>query len=83
MCCPRDDPVLFPDEWEEYKNTHKDAQLRRHEALVLRQSDFYEYYTGDYEDVEYEYEYEYDDTLKFQSCDAPNECVSTENCKGN
>ena len=82
MCCPRDDPVLFPDEWEKYKNTHKDAKLRQHEAVVLRQADYYdEYYTGDYENVEYEDEYDYN--LKFQSCDAPNECVSTENCKGN
>ena len=73
VCCPKDETVLFPNEWKKFKENHTDAKLRQHEVeILIRQSDEYEYYYGDYE-------YEAENT--FTPCNEPFQCVSADSCR--
>ena len=75
VCCPKDENVLFPNEWKKFKENHTDAKLRQHEIeILIRQSNEYEYYYGDYE-------YEYEAVNTFQPCNEPLQCVSADNCR--
>ena len=75
VCCPKDETVLFPNEWKKFKENHTDAKLRQHEIeILIRQSNEYEYYYSDNE-------YEYEAVNTFQPCNEPLQCVSADNCR--